>query len=347
MQQTRAHSRRRTLLLVTLFVTLAVLLRDVISALAMQLLTACLLAVLALPLCRLLEKRLAPGAAAAISLISMALGTVLLVVLLIPPVIRQLEQLTSAVPALVDALQSWWNDLSLWMAARNLDASPLRDGLFRQITEGAGGLISRFVGTLTRLASSLGKTLLAPLLAFYVLRDRRQFALTLVLLIPPAVRPRWMRTLRIIRREMGFYFRGQALLSLAVGGMTALALALLGTPAWLLLGVLMGVMELIPYVGPFLAGVPAVLLSLQNGWMRALWALIAIVAVQQVEAILLSPRLLGNAARMHPMTVLLLVSAGGMAAGALGMLLVIPAAILVRGLLRGAESSIAHTSDQS
>ncbi|MGN0778235.1 MAG: AI-2E family transporter, partial [Aristaeellaceae bacterium] len=104
---------------------------------------------------------------------------------------------------------------------------------------------------------------------------------------------------------------------------------------WLLLGLLMGVMELVPYIGPVLAGIPAVLLSLQSGWIQALWTLLVIWAVQQVEGSLLSPRLLSGATRLHPLTVLLAISAGGMLAGTLGMLLALPAVVSFRGALRG------------
>ncbi len=334
MQKTRPLLRRRTLLLTLGIAAVAIVWWDVIAAIGMQLLAASLLALLALPICRVLERRIPPGAAAALSLAMLCVGAVLLLMLLAPPLIRQLTQLTQAIPQLVEGLQALWGRLSAWMGDRGLDTAPLRDGLFRQLTDGAGGVLTSLVSWATRFAAGVGKVLLAPLLAFYLLRDRRTFALSLLLLLPPALRLHVMRTLRTVRREMSAYFRGQWLLSLAVGGMTALALLLTGTPAWLLLGILMGVMELIPYIGPFLAGAPAVLLALQNGWVRALWTLGAIVAVQQVEAAFLSPRLLGNAAKMHPMAVLLLVSAGGMVAGPLGMLLVIPGAILIRGLTR-------------
>ena len=104
---------------------------------------------------------------------------------------------------------------------------------------------------------------------------------------------------------------------------------------WLLLGLLMGVMELIPYVGPLLAGIPAVLLSLQHGWLRALWTLCALLAVQQTESSLLSPRLLSGATNLHPLAVLIVITAGGVLAGAPGMLFSLPLVVSVRGAVRG------------
>lgn len=335
MEKARPRIRLRTVALGLGVLVLAVVFRRVVKTLAMQLLCAFLLMLLALPLCRQLERRLPGGAAAALSLAMLFVGAVLMLMLLVPPLSRQLQQLTSALPALMDQLQRLWQRFSAWMAAYNLDAEPLRSGIFANMADQAGTVLSSLLGGATRFVSGVGQVLLAPLLAYYLLRDRRAFALELMLLTPPAYRAPGMRALRSIRKEMSAYFRGQLLLSVIVGALTALALLLTGTPAWLLLGALMGVMELVPYVGPFIAGVPAVLLALQNGLPRALATLAAILVVQQLEAALFSPRLLGNAARLHPMAVLLLISAGGILGGAVGMLLVIPVTILLRGVLRG------------
>ena len=77
------------------------------------------------------------------------------------------------------------------------------------------------------------------------------------------------------------------------------------------------------------------LLALQGGMGRALWALGVLVAVQQLEGGLLSPRLLSGATRLHPLLVLLAISAGGMLGGAMGMLLALPAVVSLRGAMRG------------
>ena len=138
-----------------------------------------------------------------------------------------------------------------------------------------------------------------------------------------------------MRRETANFLRGQLLLSAFVGVLTAVGLLLTGTQGWLVLGLLMGVMELVPYIGPVIAGVPTVLLALQGGMARALWALGVLVAVQQLEGGLLSPRLLSGATKLHPVWVLLAISTGGMLGGAMGMLLALPVVVSLRGALRG------------
>ncbi len=336
MERIKVTTPRWRLILFGLGTALAIfLLREVIRALAMQLLTASVLMLLALPLCRHLEKRMPGGAAALISLAILLSAAALALMLLLPPLARQVQALAESLPALLETLRGLLSRFSAWMEGRGIDLLPLRDGLFGQITEAAGGLVTRAMSMANQVIRSLSKVLLSPLMAFYLLRDRRRIATGLTLLLPVSCRARGVRAAREMKRETAAFLRGQLLLSLAVGGMTALGLLLTGTPAWLLLGALMGVLELVPYVGPFIAGVPAALLSLQGGWGRMLWTIAVLLIVQELEGTVLSPRLVGDATALHPLAVLLLVSAGGMVAGALGMVLVIPAVVSVRGALRG------------
>ena len=311
------------------------LLRHVLRALLMQILAAALLSALALPLCRHLEKRMPAGPASVLALAVLLAGAAATVMLLLPPLTAQLRALGESLPALTENLQAAITHLTLLLEEKGIDLTALRDGLLGRLSDAAGRLVTRAMGLLTTLLGSLSKVLLAPLMSFYLLRDRRRIASWLTLLLPVKHRARGVRAAREMKRETAAFLRGQLILSAAVGSMTAAALALLRVPGWLLLGALMGVLELVPYIGPVIAGVPAVLLALQGGWARALWTLAALVVIQEIEGAILSPRLVGDATALHPLAVLLLVSAGGMLGGAVGMVMVIPAVVSLRGALRG------------
>ena len=330
-----AAHRRRLIFMTAGALAAGWVLRHILYALAMQLLAAALLAAAALPVCRHLEKRLSAGFAAALSLAVLLSGASAMVLLLLPPLMAQLRTLGESLPALTENLHAAIDHLTVQLEARGIDLSTMRDGLLTRLTEAAGNLVTRAMGLLTTLISSLSKVLLAPLAAFYLLRDRRRIAAWMTLLLPVKHRARGVRAAREMKRETVAFFRGQLLLSAAVGGMTAAALALLQVPGWLLLGALMGILELVPYIGPVIAGVPAVLLALPGGWPRTLWTLAALVVIQEIEGAILSPRRVGNATALHPLAVLLLVSAGGMLGGPLGMVAVIPAVASLRGALRG------------
>lgn len=335
----QGQRRFRTLVLpwvlAGLAVLAAILLRKVLMALVWQLAAGYALMALALPLCRLLERRFSPTAAATLSFAGL---TVLLLgglLLLIPPLLRQLRQVSDMLPAVVSWGQGLWSRIQARVQEKGINLTPVRDGLFTHFSQRAGGIMSGAAQAAGHALQAVSKLFLAPLLAFYLLRDRRRIASTLTLLLPVRHRARAVRAAREMRRETANFLRGQLLLSAFVGILTAVGLLLTGTQGWLVLGLLMGVMELVPYIGPVIAGIPAVLLALQGGMGRALWVLGVLVAVQQLEGGLLSPRLLSGATRLHPLLVLLAISTGGMLGGAMGMLLALPAVVSLRGALRG------------
>lgn len=311
------------------------LLRQVLLSLAIQLLAAYLLMAMALPLCRLLERRLSPSLAAALAFAGVALLALGTIVLLIPPLAGQFRQLGQVFPALLQWGQTLLTTLQAFLHEKGLDIAPVREEVFAHLGQQAGVWVASAAQSLKQAAQSAGRLFLAPLLAFYLLRDRRRICSLLALLVPVQHRARAVRAAREMRRETVNFLRGQLLLSAAVGVLTGLGLLLAGTPCALALGLLMGVMELIPYAGPMLAGTLAVVLALQGGIIRALWALAVVLLVQQADSSLLSPRLLSGATNMHPLWVLLLISAGGMLGGPLGMMAVLPLAVSIRGVIRG------------
>lgn len=308
---------------------------NIVLALCRLMAAALVIFLACLPISRWLEKRFSPkiSALGALLLLALILLTVLLGV--IPPLMRQAEQISSAMPEMIAWVQARATDVTHWLTERGLDLSDLRGKAFSAVSGYLGNLVSAAAGTIRRMAGGVSKVLLAPLVSYYLLRDRRKISALMLMAVPVRYRMQAVRAAREMRRESAGYVRGQLLLSLSVGVMTAGALALCGTPGWLLLGLMMGVMELVPYVGPVLVGVPAVLLALQAGLSPALWTLAALVAVQQVESLLLSPRLLSGATHLHPIVVLLAVMAGGMAAGIPGMVGAIPLLVSIRGAIHG------------
>lgn len=319
---------------------LLILLWPVTRALLAQVFWGYLLMGAALPLCRLLERRLSPSWAATGAFAVLGLAAALVLLLLIPALVRQFDQLSQAFPTLLGTLNAMLSQIQEALAARGIVLAPMREELFAHLRQAAGQLLPRAAEAIRSAAEGLQPLMLAPLMAFYLLRDRRQISASLTLLVPMQKRRAVVLAAREMRREITGFLRGQLLLAGMVGALTGLGLAVVGTPGWLVLGVLMGIMELIPYIGPVLAGIPAVLLGLVGGWSRALWTLGVIVAVQQLENGLLSPRMLSGATRLPPLLVLLAISAGGLMAGPVGMLLALPVVVSLRGALRALRAEL-------
>lgn len=327
--------KARLLLCLAAAAAAAFLLRKSLSLLLFQAGLAALLAWAASPLCKRLERRFPPGAAALISLMIFLATVLLFLTLLIPRLIAQITQALSAVPQLIGILQNALANITSSALFSSLSGyiSPSGD-LLQKASDLVLSVIPRLAQWLGRLANRLLRAFLAPALAYYFLRDRESFCFQLSLLIPLNLRKPALLALKDMRRDVAAYFRGQLLVGASVAALTALGLFIIGTPSALALGLLMGVCDLIPYVGPWLGAVPIVLFSLPQGIYAVLWALAVVVIVQQTESLFLSPHFMAGATGLHPAYVLLLLSFGGLIGGLGGMLLSLPLFICLRGAAR-------------
>jgi predicted PurR-regulated permease PerM len=100
------------------------------------------------------------------------------------------------------------------------------------------------------------------------------------------------------------------------------------------LGGIVGILNMVPYFGPFIGGVPAVLIALGDGWPKALWCLGALVLVQQLDSAIISPRIMGSLTGFSPAAVLIAIYAGATLGGIPGMLLALPAIMSIRTVFR-------------
>ena len=317
------------------FFLLAAILWQPMAKLAGQVAIALLLAALALPICRLAEKKLPRPWAAALSILTLILGLIGLIGLLVPHIISQLSLLIGQIPRLLSLIQELWNKLSRQEWIEQLHIGMLDPGKWLgTAAEWLGRNLPGLISSIGTGADFLSRAFLSPILGYYFLRDRETFAYRLSLWIPARYRKRMLTALQEMRREAGGYLRGQMMVALAVAVLTGTGLLILGIPAWLVLGLLMGICEFIPYVGPLIGGIPIALFSLSQGFSSTLWALGIVIAVQQLEGYYLAPRLMGGATGLHPVYVLLLLSAGGLIAGLPGMMLALPASVCIRGAAR-------------
>ena len=317
-----------------LALTLAMVWRP-LSRLIWQLVLALLLAALALPLCRKMERKISRPWAAAAAVAVLASGILGMIGLLVPVVISQVSLVASQMPRLVTAVRELWDGIQRqeWMEKLGLDLEG-PDTWIRQLADWIGISLPNLIAGLGAGVDTLSRAFLSPVLAFYFLRDRETFCYRLSLWIPFRHRKQVLGAIQEMRREAGGYMRGQLLVALAVAALTAIGLFFAGTPGWLVLGLLMGLCEFIPYVGPFIGGVPIALFSLPLGMRTTLWALGVTILVQQIEGSFLSPRLMGGATGLHPVYVLVLLSAGGMLGGLAGMMAALPVFVCVRGASR-------------
>jgi predicted PurR-regulated permease PerM len=158
----------------------------------------------------------------------------------------------------------------------------------------------------------------------------RERAMRVVLSLLPRGRRRVVRdTWDLIDAKLGAFVRGQLLLICFVGTVLSLAFWAIGVPFWLLLGMFAGIVEIIPVIGPLMAGAVAIAAGLTESWQVAALAGVAVLLVRLCEDYVVVPRVLGHAVGLSPLVVLISVTAIGLLLGGIYVLIAVPLAAVV------------------
>ena len=283
------------------------------------------------PLTRVYERRLARPRAA-LAAIGTVLGTLAAAIwLLLPSLIQEATLLARQLPESLKQVQSTLASASAWLEAQlpgvRLPEPQLDSAMLSSL---AGGTLSVAGG----VADFSCLVSLMFVLGYFFLCDRDRLLIRMELLVPRAVRPTAVRMGNAVCRELRLYLRGQGLIALAVGALAAVGLALIGLRSALVLGVIVGVLNMIPYFGPVLGGIPAVLAALGGGWKKAALTVFVLWAVQQADGMVISPRILGGVTGLSPAAVLIAIFVGSHVCGVLGMLLALPVLMTFRTAYR-------------
>lgn len=253
-----------------------------------------------------------------------AIMLLVLIVAAISPVLgRQFEDLGSRLPELQQSLIRFGENVAgRFGVSLEESLSTGLDRLREQLFSGVGQ-ITRIAGGALHLVLTF---VLAPFIALYLLIDLPRLQKSFVDHLPPQYRDDWLELLRKCGQAVGSFFRGQLLVAAIVGAMAAISLLIIKVPFWLPLGILVGFFNLIPLIGPVIGGALAVMVAAVDGGLgRAFAATIAMVAIQQIDNHFITPNVIGRTLRLHPVTIILALVAGGAIGGLFGMLLAVPA----------------------
>jgi predicted PurR-regulated permease PerM len=171
------------------------------------------------------------------------------------------------------------------------------------------------------------------LLTFYWILESDLATRSILLFFAPDRREAVRAFVSSAEEKLGAYIRGLLILSLTVGVVSGVAYLIIGLPQALLLGIIAGLMEAIPLVGPFLGAVPPLLLALALDPSRVLWVIVAAILIQQAEGHLLVPRVMDRAVGVNPVVSLLSLAAFSSLFGIGGALLAIPFAVVIQLIL--------------
>ncbi len=258
----------------------------------------------------------------------------LVVVLLLPPLIGQLKELSSVMAGTVIQLKSLLEALNDFLAARQLPLIDPSQIDWSWLTTGLTGLLSgttAFAGGMIGRISAFGFSLM---LAFYFLLYKDSLLLTMELFIPMAARGTAMKMIASVVRELRQYLKGQLTIAMIVGVLASIGLLLIGAPSAVLMGMVIGLFNVIPYFGPLIGAIPAVLMAMSKGLYMALMTVSVVFVVQQLDGFLISPRVMGGVTGLSPPLVLVAITVGSGLFGIGGMFFAIPVLLIARICLR-------------
>lgn len=275
-----------------------------------------------------LSRSLAVGLCYLVLLSSLVLAGVFI----IPPLVTEVKSFSQAFPSYYDSAYRLWLQIEQEYIAIELPAwvtdvaDASRDSVISWATEVSRNLARGVVAVGGQIAGFLVNAFLALALAFFVLRDLPTLKSEVLSLSGPGRRQESLKLAGDVTVVLEGYIRGQLMIATIVGVATGVGLAILGVPYALVIGLIAGVANLVPYLGPIVGGTVAAISAAFIGWNTVIFTLIWIVVLQQAESTFLQPKIMSEQVHMHPVLVILSLLVGATLFGLVGMLVAVPIA---------------------
>ncbi len=323
-------------------VILVFLLLDRIGDLWRPITLSLILAYIINPLADMMTRRLRLPRTLAVALIYLGVIALIIIIpaLLVPPLITQIEGLVDSIPDLIDELGAIIDE-PLIIGRFRLDL----EDVYAQASGAIEGVISsaatRTINILSGVAETVVLTVFVLVSSFYLVKDSALIIQWLEEVTPPGFRHDARRLRQQIATSWNAFLRGQLILCIVMGIIVGVTMAIVGLPNALIIGLLFGVLEFIPNLGPTIASVPTLIiaffqgstvLDISNAWFTVL-ILIINIALQQLENSFLVPRIMGHSLNLHPLVVLVAAITGARLGGVLGILLAAPTVATLRVLV--------------
>ncbi|MBN2197721.1 AI-2E family transporter [Candidatus Wolfebacteria bacterium] len=190
-----------------------------------------------------------------------------------------------------------------------------------------------FIGVLSSFFGNVALIFATLIISFYMTIDQGGVERLLKSLLPVIHEKYVISIYNRVCNKMGRWFQGQILLMIIIGGITAIGLHLLGVKYALILGILAGLLEIVPIVGPIFAGTLAFLVAIPESFILGIYVIILFLFIQQAESQLLVPLVMKKAVGVSPVVVVIAILAGSQVAGFIGIILAVPAAVVFQEII--------------
>ncbi|MBB1085323.1 AI-2E family transporter [Limosilactobacillus fastidiosus] len=247
---------------------------------------------------------------------------------LIPPVVKEISQLVNHLPQTVSGLQKLMNNTIKNSPLKRVDLNAYYRQFDHQlaayaqkILKGLSERVGDIIGMITNITVV---TITVPVMLFYMLKDGSKLAPAIQKWLSPHHAKEVNQLLGKMNNTLSSYIAGQVIECLFVGIFTSIGYLLIHEPLALVLGIVAGLCNIIPYVGPYIGIAPALFVSLTMAPDKLIWVIVVVLVVQQIDGNIIYPNIIGKTLKIHPLTIIVLLLAAGHIAGIGGMILCIP-----------------------
>ncbi len=271
---------------------------------------------------------------------------VLFFILAIPSLVNNLTDIMKNMPYYVNSInktlteqQDFWEKIGVNDALESMesmDLSVVKD-FTKSIIEKLNAILSGMLNGVWGLTSGFFKFFIGLIISIYMLHGKENFKIGMKRFLYAIFDEKRANSIMLLIYEIddvfSRYIVGKFIDSLIIGIIGYIGLFFLKVPYALLLSIIIGVTNLIPYFGPLIGAIPAVIITVFYSPIKAVWVAIFILALQQIDGYIIGPRILGDSVGMSPFWIILAIIIGGGLFGILGMLVGVPVMAVIRNLL--------------
>jgi predicted PurR-regulated permease PerM len=291
----------------------------------------------------LARRGLKRGAATGVVFLATFLLTAGFIIALAPLLVDQMTELVNAIPGYVDSLIDWVNTTFGLNIPFNLEAlTDQADETLKWLQGNASGIIGGVLGVGAAIGSFFIFVTTVALFSFYMLAELPKLQRTVLQTMDEERQRRAIHIWEVAVEKMGGYIYSRLILAFIGGTIAAVFLTLLEVPYALPLGIWIGVLsQFIPVIGTYLALIlPAIVALSSGGWTTTLWVVLFFVGYQQLENLLISPRITKHTMSIHPAISIAAIIVGGILLGPIGIILALPVTGIIQALV--SESAKRH-----
>ena len=271
-------------------------------------------------------------------------------VVVTPRVIASISDIMRNFPEYMDNTIAFVENAEVNLRAQNLDAffqefqiiEEIEDWIengFRYVRESLDEIMDMVFFQITNITSGILNFLIGMIMAFYLLYDKNLIKKNINKILYSIFSKEMVYKINDFGRDaddlFGRYIVGRSIDSFIIGIIAFIGFSILGIPYRMLFSIIIGVTNMIPYFGPFLGGIPVVIVTMFSSFQEALWVALFVLALQQFDGLVLGPKILGDSVGTRPIWIILSIYVGGRIFGILGMFLAVPVfAVIVMFLER-------------